>query len=148
LLKDGTPVLALSSMSNSMKPAMVLGAADPNVTGPLKVAVSIRESRLKSPRSDNRSIAGGSVVVDGARVSPARSTRLNARTPASGAIAIALKVTGGSPATVAVSVFVPNVFPSVQTTDPTPVELVVCVVELRPPPPLVIANVTATPGTG
>jgi hypothetical protein len=47
-----------------------------------------------------------------------------------------------------VSVVVPKVFPSVQTTDPTPIELVVCVVELRLPPPLVIANVTATPGTG
>jgi hypothetical protein len=137
-------------MSNSMMPLRKFGALLPEVTGSLKVAVNIRASPLKSPRSDSRSIAGGVGVVYAKvlRVSPAGSTRLNARIPESGAIAVAVKVTGGSSATVAVSVLMPNAFPSVHSTDARPASFVVCVAELRLPPPLVIANVTTTPGTG
>ena len=65
-----------------------------------------------------------------------------------GGVAVALKVTGARPATVAVSVLAPTA-PSVHApTVAIPAALVVCVAPARVPPPEAIAKVTETPADG
>lgn len=62
--------------------------------------------------------------------------------------AVAVKVTGGSPRAVAVSVFAPTE-PSVQLpTVAMPKVLVVVVPPVTDPPPVATANVTGTPAVG
>jgi hypothetical protein len=60
-------------------------------------------------------------------------------------VAVAVNVTGGKPATVAVIVFTPADGPSVQLpTVATPLAFVVAAAPVSEPPPPVTANVTAT----